>query len=50
MTADLGVWQKSYENKGIIDNNWNTMKYMSCPVDPHGRIAPSDSLVNVNRK
>jgi len=50
MKADLRVWQKSYENKGIIDNNWNTMKYMSCPVDPHGRIAPSESLVNVNRK
>jgi len=50
MRVDLGIRQKSYENKGITDNNWNTLKFLSCPVDPHGRIAPSNSLVNVSRK
>lgn len=48
--SKLIALQKSYENKGITDNNWNTLKYMSCPVDPHGRVAPSGSLVSVSRK
>jgi len=42
MRVDLGIRQ--------TDNNWNTLKFLSCPVDPHGRIAPSNSLVNVSRK